>query len=254
VLRWRALLVSQGTQEPFPRLFTIYLVSSFFNNFLPSDVGGDSVRMVRLAQLTGRTADAVSSVLVERLLGLLAVLLTGVVAVLSNWQLASIGGIGFIVLGAFGLFVVGVVLLFNLQRARARVDRLAVPGLKRVLHMLGKVYDSLYAFRDRKRTLLLVLAFSLLFRFGQACSLYVQSRALQLDIPFVWLLMVISLISVVTSLPLSLNALGIQEGAFVFFLGLAGIAAPQALALALLSRAVRLAVSLLGGAIYLLGK
>ncbi|MBC8449811.1 MAG: flippase-like domain-containing protein, partial [Chloroflexi bacterium] len=128
------------------------------------------------------------------------------------------------------------------------------PGLAALFNKLGKLYDSIYAFRDRKRTLLLVLAISLLFRFGQACSLYVQALALHVDIPFIWLLMVISLISVVTSLPLSLNALGIQEGAFVFFFGLSGIAAPQALALALLSRGVRLAVSLVGGVITLLGK
>jgi len=44
------------------------------------------------------------------------------------------------------------------------------------------------------------------------------------------------------------------EGAYVFFFGLAGIAAPQALALALLSRGLRLAVSLVGGVIYLPGK
>jgi len=71
VLRWRALLVTQqgtaGAKEPFLRLLSIYLVGSFFNNFLPSNVGGDSVRMLRLGQLTGRGVDAASSVLVERL-------------------------------------------------------------------------------------------------------------------------------------------------------------------------------------------
>jgi len=51
-----------------------------------------------------------------------------------------------------------------------------------------------------------------------------------------------------------LNAIGIREGAYVFFFGLAGIAAPQALALALLSRALTLAISLVGGGIYLWGK
>jgi hypothetical protein len=254
VWRWRALLVSQGTTESFRHLLTIYLVSNFFNNFLPSDVGGDSVRMLRLARRTGRSADAVTSVLVERMIGLFAVLLLGVVAVLSNWQLASVGGIGWLVLGAFAVFILISLLLFNLQGALSWVERLGVTKLAIVLRKLGRVYDSFYAFRDRRHTLVLVLAFSLLFRFGQACSLYVQSLALRIDIPFVWLLMVISLISVVTSLPLSLNALGIQEGAYVFFFGLAGIPAPQALALALLSRAVRLAVSLVGGATYLLGK
>ncbi|MGA9351192.1 MAG: lysylphosphatidylglycerol synthase transmembrane domain-containing protein [Anaerolineae bacterium] len=264
VLRWRALLLTQGTGEPFLRLLSIYLVGSFFNNFLPSNVGGDSVRMLRMIQLTGRGADAASSVLVERLCGLFAVLLMGVVAVLSNWRLASAGGIGFLVLGAFVAFVLGMLLLFNLRRVRSWADRLLPPtspdrgGLGRVfvvlIGKLGKLYDSIYAFRGHGRVLLVVLALSLLFRFGCVFGLYVQSFALHVSIPFIWLMMAISLIAVVTSLPLSLNAIGIQEGAYVFFLGLAGIAAPQALALALLSRGVRLAVSLVGGVIYLLGK
>jgi uncharacterized membrane protein YbhN (UPF0104 family) len=59
---------------------------------------------------------------------------------------------------------------------------------------------------------------------------------------------------VISALPLSLNALGIKEGAYVFFLGLAGVAAPHALALALLARMVTVAVSLLGGVLYLGGK
>ena len=254
ILRWRALLITQGTQEPFLRLLSIYLVGSFFNNFLPSNVGGDSVRMLRLGQLTGRGVDAASSVLVERLCGLLAVLLMGVAAVLSNWQLASAGGIGFLVLGTFVVFVLGMLLLFNLRRVRSWADRLTIPWLAALIGKLGKLYDSIYAFRSHGRALLVVLAFSFLFRLGDVFRLYVQSFALHVPISFIWLVMVISLIAVVTSVPLSLNAIGIQEGAYVFIFGLAGIAAPQALAMALLSRGVRLAVSLVGGVIYLLGK
>jgi len=276
VLRWRALLLTQGTREPFLRLLSIYLVGSFFNNFLPSNVGGDSVRMLRLGRLTGQGADAVSSVLVERLCGLFAVLLMGVVAVLSNWRLASAGGIGLLVLGTFVVFVLGMLLLLNLWRVRSWTDRSTIPfsplaqgwerggrggegrtrapWLAALIGKLGKLYDSIYAFRSHERVLLVVLAFSLLFRFGDVLRLYVQSLALHLPVSFIWLMMAISLIAVVTSVPLSLNALGIQEGAYVFFFGLAGIAAPQALALALLSRGVRLAVSLVGGVIYLLGK
>ena len=261
VLRWRALLISQGTREPFLRLLSIYFIGSFFSNFLPSDVGGDTMRMLRMAQITGRGADAISSVLVERLCGLFAVLLMGVVAVLSNWRLASAGGIGFLVLGMFILFILAIALLFGLQAVRDRVDHLPAPvsrnltrrWLAWLMTKLGELYDSIYAFRGRWRALLVVLAFSLLFRLVSVCSLYVQSLALHVSISFIWLMMIISLISVVTAVPLSLNAIGIKEGAYVFFFGLAGIAAPQALALALLSRAVTLAVSLVGGMVYLLG-
>ena len=273
VLRWQALLAAQGMRRTFADLLSIYLVGSFFNNFLPSNIGGDSVRMVRMAQLTGRGADSVSSVLVERLCGLFAVLLMGLVAVLSNWQLASAGGIGFLVLGVFVAFALGVLLLFNLGQVRSWSDRLTIPSsllaqgrekgkegrtrvpwLAALIGKLSRLYDSLYAFRNRRRVLLVALAFSLLFRFGNALNLYVQSLALHMPIPFIWLIMVLSLVAVVTSVPLSLNAIGIQEGAYIFFFSLAGIAAPQALALALLSRGVRLAVSLVGGVLYLLGR
>jgi len=254
VLRWRALLTAQGTRLVLPRLVSIYLEGSFFSNFLPSDVGGDSMRMLRVAHLTGQGADAVSSVLIERLCGLFAVLLMGLVAVLSNWRLASTGGIGLLVLAAFVAFVLGMVLLFNLQPVRAWADRLTVPWLAALMRKLGEVYDSIYAFRGRQRTLLVVIAFSLLFRLVSVCGLYVQSLALHVPISFIWLVMAISLIAVVSALPLSLNALGIKEGAYVFFFGLAGIAVPQALALALLSRALTLAVSLVGGVAYLLGR
>jgi len=273
VLRWQALLAAQGMRRTFADLLSIYLVGSFFNNFLPSNIGGDSVRMVRMAQLTGRGADSVSSVLVERLCGLFAVLLMGLVAVLSNWQLASAGGIGFLVLGVFVAFALGVLLLFNLGQVRSWSDRLTTPfsllaqgwergkeghtqapWLAALIGKLSRLYDSIYAFRNRWRVLLVALAFSLLFRFGNVLSLYVQSLALHMPIPFIWLIMVLSLVAVVTSVPLSLNAIGIQEGAYIFFFSLAGIAAPQALALALLSRGVRLAVSLVGGVLYLLGR
>ena len=85
-------------------------------------------------------------------------------------------------------------------------------------------------------------------------GLYVQAMAVRVTVPFSWVVTVISLVAVVTALPISLNAIGIQEGAYVFFFGLVGIAAPQALALALLARAVRMAVSLIGGVLYLLGR
>ncbi len=254
VMRWRALLLTQGTQASFFRLLPIYFEGAFFSNCLPSAVGGDSMRMWRMAQLTGQGADAVSSVLIERLLGLFAVLLMGVVAVLSNWQLASAGGIGFFVLGAFAAFILGMLLLFSLQRLRSWADHLTVAWLAALVDKLVKLYDSIYAFRSHKRALLTVLVLSLLFRLVSVLGLYVQSLALHIPISFIWLMMILCLISVVSAVPLSMNSLGIKEGAYVFFFGLVGVAAPQAFALALLSRGVILVVSLMGGVIYLLGK
>lgn len=254
VWRWKVLLATQGTRLPLRRLLSTYMVGAFFSNFLPSDVGGDAMRMLRLAQDTRQRADAVSSVLVERLCGLFAVLLLGVAAVLGNWAMASRSGVALPVLAAFCVFVVGVVLLANLGTSKRWEEHPRRPWFSWAVAKLQRLYASVTAFRQAPGALLQVVALSLLFRLVNVLGLHALSQSLHLSVSFVWMATVLSLTAVVSALPLSLNALGIKEGAYVFFLGMAGVAAPEALALALLARTATLAVSLLGGIVYLAGK
>lgn len=254
VLRWRVLLQAQGTQVPVRKLLSMYLIGDFFSNFLPSNIGGDSVRMVYLVRETEKRANAVASVLVERLCGLFTVLVLGVAAVLGNWRMAWEARVAPLVLAALFAFLLALVLLAKLRSFQARASRLKVQWLAELIAKTSRLYDAIRALAGQRHTLWQVLLFSLLFRLVQVSGLYVQAMAVRVTVPFSWFVTVISLVAVVTALPISLNAIGIQEGAYVFFFGLVGIAAPQALALALLARAVRMAVSLIGGALYLLGR
>jgi len=254
VSRWRVLLTTLGIRLPFPRYVAIYLVGDFFNNFLPSSIGGDSMRMLWLARDTKSGTAAISSVVVERLGGLFAGLLMGVVAVLSRWQMASSGAVRILVLIAFAAFVLGIAILLSLRGVMTKASRVTLPWLSVVVRKVDEIYDSVTSFREHPQALLVALLYSLVFRLIQASSVYVQAQALHVQVPFLWLLMVMSLISVVSSVPLSLNALGIQEGAYVFFFGLVGVPAPQAMTLALLGRILRMAASLPGGIVYVLAK
>jgi uncharacterized membrane protein YbhN (UPF0104 family) len=75
--------------------------------------------------------------------------------------------------------------------------------------------------------------------------------ALQLDVPFVFYFILIPPIAVATMIPVSLNGLGVREGAFVFFLAQVGVPEAQALSLALLWLGVLIASSLIGGLVWL---
>lgn len=70
--RWKRLLSIKGLDMPIGNLFTSYIEGIFFNNFLPGSIGGDIYRVVRVAN--GKIEMALSSVLMERLLGLFVLL------------------------------------------------------------------------------------------------------------------------------------------------------------------------------------
>src|SRR6266851_7707928 len=70
--RWHLLLEAQRVRVAIRRLFESYLVASFFNNFLPSNIGGDVIRISDTARPAGSKTLAAAVVLTDRGLGLMA--------------------------------------------------------------------------------------------------------------------------------------------------------------------------------------
>src|SRR5512147_3051771 len=70
--RWQILLRALGAPVPIRRLTASYLVATFFNNFLPSNIGGDIVRVRDSSHVTGSTTTSLAIVAIDRILGLSA--------------------------------------------------------------------------------------------------------------------------------------------------------------------------------------
>ena len=87
--KWQVLLKAQGVLVPIKPLTNYTFVGFFFTNFLPSNVGGDIMRGYGLARYTDRNADAAVSVVVDRIIGLMAFMFTAVVAALVAVRLVS---------------------------------------------------------------------------------------------------------------------------------------------------------------------
>ena len=82
--RWRVLLEAQGYTAPLAQLSGSYLVAQFFNNFLPSNIGGDVVRVRDSSRLTGSTTTSLAVVAIDRILGLGALYALAVTAYLAG--------------------------------------------------------------------------------------------------------------------------------------------------------------------------
>ena len=152
--RWRVLLVARGRHEPgFGWLLETTLVALLLGQVLPTAVGGDAVRAIDLSRRTGARAEAISSVLVDKIVG------TGALVVLAAaGAAAGGGGIGGTTVLAIEL-AVGLVCALSLAILLSRRARRGLRPLRPLARRLRveaparALYDALHAYRGHPRAL-----------------------------------------------------------------------------------------------------
>ena len=110
--RWGSLVWALGIQVSLLRLTGLYFVGAFYNLFLPTGMGGDAVKMYELSRNDGETASAISSVLVDRFLGLFVLFAMALLVLAGSSQLVRPDVRVLIVAGFFGCLI-GVALLLQ---------------------------------------------------------------------------------------------------------------------------------------------
>lgn len=255
--RWQLLLANVGVRQRLADLASLYFIGQFFSLFLPTGTGGDVVRAYDVARRSGRPAETIMATLQERLLGLGASLLIGLVATLYYLPLVplqlriwmviiQIVGAAGITLLLYPALLFGIVKRFwRSNQQRPALQRIADRPLVARLLTAVQPISELPALRPLRLALLLGMAITaVLMGIGMY---YVIGRSLGLQIGFMPFCLVVPLVWIVRMIPVSLNGVGISEGAFVFLIGLFGVPADQALVLALAVLGVMTANALLGG-------
>lgn len=254
-VKWWFLISPLGMKTPFSDLLAYTFVGLFFGNVLPSNLGGDVVRAYDLATATRRTEDAAISVLVDRLMGLVAFFAAAVVVALL--LVFMLGGsleleeIVAWVLAGFGALLFGLALLFSRRLTQRGAFLFDLPILSRFRPMASRVFHALQVYRlsygALARALLVSFAVMVVTSFVQLAIAW----AMRLDIPAVYFFLFNPLIAFVLVVPVSVNGIGLKEAAFVFFFGLVGVAQPAALSISLVFHAIIVASSLPGGVLWL---
>jgi glycosyltransferase 2 family protein len=250
VYRWRLLLRAQGATLPGRFLMQSYMIGFFFNNFLPSTVGGDASRAYDCYRATGGNQGAMSSVLVDRLLGLLALATLALVCLpLATPVAAHLPGLslwlGFAALGVAAL--IGAIFFAPPSQRLAPAAASLPLRLRRGLAVVAAAFDL---YRGRWRTLLAAFALSLLLQLSVVLYYILVAEALGLSVPKLDFGLIVPLVLFIVMLPISLNGLGLRENAFAVILGFYGVATADAVALAWLVYAGTLLFTLIGGLVY----
>jgi uncharacterized protein (TIRG00374 family) len=250
VIKWQILLKTQKMAVSLPRLYGLYMVGRFFNNFLPTTVGGDVVRGYELGNYTKDHARSMASVFVERLTGFIMLILLAIISIFS--RLRSVGDIR-LSLGlwtaVFGM--VAAVWLILDPRPLDLIERwVKLPLLYKYIPKFRKFHAGLMAYRTEKQALALAMLWSFVFMVLAIANVYASALAFYKPISFLAIAAVTPVILVISMLPLTFNGLGIQEWAFVLLFPWIGLPASVGLSTIVLIRAKSLLVGVLGGLVY----
>lgn len=249
--KWHLLLRAQGVDTPLMVLFQLYLVGTFFNNFLPSSVGGDVIRISELGRTIKDPATAAASVFVERLSGFVVLIVIAGIAFFVRFLTLDSAPLRLFMLLAFGgiLFVAWMAFDPRLLRWIERYARL--PLVEKFVRKFAKFQAALHHYRRQPRVIVLALVWSLIFYIRLVLVVYLIVLAFVPDASFIDLFLVVPITNVVALMPFSINGIGLQEWSYVLLFPTIGLSASVGLSTMLIVWLVTLVSVLWGGLIYL---
>ena len=251
--RWHLLLDAQDVHVRRRSLLGSFLVALFFNNFLPSNIGGDVIRIGDTARAAGSKTLAATVVLVDRGLGLMGLVLVAAVGatiaestrhvvtpIWPSWLWAG--------------FLVGAAASAPAVLAPAGFGRLLQPLT--VFHpewvgsRIEKVTAVLARFHERPAALAGCFGGAIFVQATIVVFYFIVAHALRLDMTFWDLAVIVPMSFVVQMLPVSVNGFGIREATFAFYFTRIGQPLEHALLVSLVPTALIMLFSLTGAAVY----
>jgi hypothetical protein len=217
-LRWGILLKKT---QPGKKLFSLCLIGSFFNHFMPGAVGGDAVKAYYLYKATGHGGSSLGSVFLDRYVGYCALLSIGLISGMAGYGELKALGLHWLTPSLFMLFLAGSLLFFGLRIGRR-------------FKAIADFYDYFHAMLRDRRALGKAFLLSLMIQVLTILEIYVISLGLGQHPPFTALFVFVPLIITVMAVPVSISGLGLREGAFVVLFGLTGISAEAGTAISFL--------------------
>lgn len=245
---WRWWLVGCAIGAPLarPTVFRLTLIGQFFNQTLPSAIGGDAIRAWFAAREGIPLAKAIGGVFADRIIALIMLIM--IMAATLPLFFARIGEpaprmaisllVGGTVVGVALFLLLGETVTTLLQRYR-------------LTRPLGHLASDVRAVLVGPIFPLSIGIASVVVHLGVIASAWLAARALALDVALIDCLLLIPPIVVLTMLPISIAGWGVRESATVVGFGFLGVAAPDALALSVAFGLVQIAVGLPGGAVWL---
>ena len=244
--KWQCFIEELGKKLSIVKLFALYLVGYFVNVAFPSYVGGDLVRSYYVGKEVGQH-NALAATILERYTGLVAMLCLALMGAFFCSLVTPAIRVT-VVLASLGLCLCTVIAL---SERSLKVLHL-LPLLGKLEPSLRKIQTALHLARQNQTLFVKALVLSFIYHTITIINTVVCAAAVGWsNVPLIDLAVVLPLILLIGALPISPNGLGIQEGAFFFFLKAIGASPAQALAIGVVLRAKTLVLAVLGALVWI---
>lgn len=228
ILRWQIVMRQFGRMLALGLTARLFFEGLFFNQALPSTVGGDGVRIYRAFRAGLPLSAAVNSVILDRVLGLTSLMLLAALAQPLFYDRVSSTAARLSFTAVFVAAVAGILALLLIAYLPPRFQRWKI---------LRGLIDLSHAGRRAFVTPAILFPVTLLSVIGHLISVlvfYILAESLNLGVTFVDCLVMVPSVLLLATIPVSVAGWGVREGAMVAAFGLLGVPAGGAAAASVL--------------------
>jgi uncharacterized protein (TIRG00374 family) len=248
--RW-SIVLKKDVDLHYPKILSIYFIGMFFNNFLPTLVGGDVVKGYYLYRVTGKGHVSVASILIDRYSGFTALMAITLVALVPGYALIEGTGLTGFFLLLLGGYMMSSFFIWVESLHGWLVEILTRVRLFSLNEKIETFYSALMSYKNYHWILIKIFLLSVVIQGGVIVGYFTLAKGMGIGVPMGYFFLFIPLATAVSMIPISLSGLGIREGAFVFLFTRVGATQEEALGLSLLWFAVMVCVSFIGGVEYI---
>ena len=249
-VKWHLFLKADGFPMAVLGLMKNYLIATFFNIFLPSNIGGDVYRIYSISKESKNPATSVVSVLSDRLSGFLAIVILALIAALVIFFKVGNTEIMVMALSVFILLLLCIALFFYQKPIRFLLKTLHIERRPKLNDFVEKFLAVFSVYRNNRALLAKVMIISLVFQLTAIVCVRLMAVSLDIHVPFIYFCAFIPLITLIEAVPISIYGIGIRDLGYVYFFGKVGMTEVETRALALLYLSLTLTYSLLGGVLF----
>jgi glycosyltransferase 2 family protein len=249
--RWRLLLQALGFPASLRRLSASYLVATFFNNFLPSNIGGDVIRVRDSSRITGSTTKSLAVVAIDRILGFGALYALAVFAFVTGGpSVRHLAGARVVLLGLGVFFAVVAYVFFRPGTARKLMGLTGLLRFPVAREQFELVQEAVHVYRGQLMLVAGAFGASVALQAVVVYYYFAVAHALRIALPLSACFLMVPLCTLVQAVPISFNGWGVRESLFIVYFAQVGLARDNALAFSLVGAGLIVLLSLSGAVVW----
>jgi glycosyltransferase 2 family protein len=253
--RWASILWIQEPDISFGQVIRFNFISMFLANFLPGSIASDLVRFYQVSKYTSQVKGAISSIIVDRIVGIFSTVAITVIALIALQGTSLVQVNSLLAYGILGflLLSIGVPLVMQHSNLTSRVRRFLMrcAGIKLQRKAID-MYESFMLYQNKPWLLLEALFISFLNLIVAAFEFYTVALGFYSETPVGYYLIFVPLAIFLSMLPISWGGIGILEASMVFFFSKVGMSVEMCLSIVIVRRALFLLSTIPGGMLYII--